>query len=370
MPRLILALSISVGLLLAACEVVETTEPSEEETPNVDAEEPPPAAQPEGQDVYVNLVEVLLLESFPLQAQAVVQGELADGCVSLMGLESTRIDNTFTILVNTEREQDVACTEALVPFEETVALDILGLEAGTYTVVAGEQSTSFVLDIDNIGLELEPNPNQLVETSAPVVEAVEIRFIEGTPLQAEALVTGTTSGACDMVSAGAERDGTDFIINLVALTDPAVDCIEGPGEFSDLVYVDIVGLEAGTYTLTVGEISVDFTLVEDNTQEEEPTTLGNPLPVGNFSIELGVAPGTALVKIQVIVPNGCVEYLEVTEQREGYTIALAVYQNVPSDVACIQVLTDYEVTYELTGLESGVDYTIAVTDMARLFTPQ
>ncbi len=45
---------------------------------------------------------------------------------------------------------DIACTEALVPFEETVTLDIYDFEAGTYKVIVQNQSTEFTLDMDNV----------------------------------------------------------------------------------------------------------------------------------------------------------------------------------------------------------------------------
>jgi inhibitor of cysteine peptidase len=41
------------------------------------------------------------------------------------------------------------CAQVLVPFEETIALDVAGLPAGAYTVVVNEVKTSFELAVDN-----------------------------------------------------------------------------------------------------------------------------------------------------------------------------------------------------------------------------
>ena len=58
--------------------------------------------------------------------------------------------NTYTLILNTRRPSgDVECTQALVPFEEVVPLDVNGLPAGTYTVIAGDMQSEFVLDMDN-----------------------------------------------------------------------------------------------------------------------------------------------------------------------------------------------------------------------------
>jgi hypothetical protein len=41
------------------------------------------------------------------------------------------------------------CTEALVPFEERAVLNVVGLKAGTFRVVAGDVSAEFIFDVDN-----------------------------------------------------------------------------------------------------------------------------------------------------------------------------------------------------------------------------
>jgi putative hemolysin len=54
----------------------------------------------------------------------------------------------WVIEIDSSRHSDI-CTTALVPFEEVVPLDVLGLPAGTYTVTAGEQSATYTLEMDN-----------------------------------------------------------------------------------------------------------------------------------------------------------------------------------------------------------------------------
>lgn len=99
--------------------------------------------------VYIDGVDVLLMESFPLQARAVVRGNLPDGCTRISGVTAERNGDTFVIAIAAERDADAMCTQALVPFEENVTLDILGLDAGSYTVQAGDASASFTLDVAN-----------------------------------------------------------------------------------------------------------------------------------------------------------------------------------------------------------------------------
>ncbi|MEZ4156507.1 MAG: hypothetical protein R3B52_00815 [Candidatus Paceibacterota bacterium] len=101
---------------------------------------------------YVDGIDLLMLESFPLQMRAIVKGSLADGCTQIESVKSrfSAVGKQFTIDVATARDAEALCTQALVPFEESVTLDIYGLKAGEYTVRAKDKEEVFVLDQDNI----------------------------------------------------------------------------------------------------------------------------------------------------------------------------------------------------------------------------
>ncbi len=95
----------------------------------------------------VSSVDVALMESFPLQAQAVVTGDLPDGCTELDGYTQGLDGNTISVTLTTTRPADMDCTQALVPFETVVPLDILGLYAGTYTVMVNGVAATAPIEI-------------------------------------------------------------------------------------------------------------------------------------------------------------------------------------------------------------------------------
>lgn len=102
------------------------------------------------QNVFVDQLDVLIMESFPVQVKVNVTGNLPDGCTSIVGSKAEFIDNnTFVLSIYTERPEDLMCTMALVPFEESITLDVNGLAAGTYTVKGFDLEESFTLDVDN-----------------------------------------------------------------------------------------------------------------------------------------------------------------------------------------------------------------------------
>jgi inhibitor of cysteine peptidase len=135
------------GLALAACQSGTPTP-----TPTGDGQDPIT-----GQEATVESLQVMILESFPVQVHVLVSGYLPDGCVTLADISAEREGETFLLTLTTTRPGgDVACTEALVPFEETVPLDVTGLPAGEYTVLAGELAETFTLQMDNVLPDEDP----------------------------------------------------------------------------------------------------------------------------------------------------------------------------------------------------------------------
>ncbi len=99
---------------------------------------------------FVESIEILILESFPVQVHAVVRGQLPDACAFVERAQAMREGNTFRIALSIARRPDARCALVLTPFEHSIALDVVGLKAGTYAVTAGDVSTSFTLSADNI----------------------------------------------------------------------------------------------------------------------------------------------------------------------------------------------------------------------------
>jgi len=140
MKSLIAALA--VGMLLAACG---GTAENASGTPTL----------PDGGDVIsgeatVEEVNLVFMESFPLQVRAVVKGYLADSCTTIDQTTVERVENTFQVTITTRRPAHEMCAQMVQPFEKSIALDVYGLPAGEYTVVANGVSTSFTFTQDNI----------------------------------------------------------------------------------------------------------------------------------------------------------------------------------------------------------------------------
>ena len=155
---LILILLTTAVFTLAACGGSEP-EPTDvavvaEPTPEIPATftpvpEPTALTEPVFGLATVDSVQILMLESFPVQVNVQVRGELPNGCTEINDIITQTDGTQFDVAITTVQQPDTVCTEAVVPFEEMVPLEVEGLDAGTYTITVNGVQGSFTLDVDN-----------------------------------------------------------------------------------------------------------------------------------------------------------------------------------------------------------------------------
>jgi hypothetical protein len=103
-------------------------------------------------EAVIDTVDIMILESFPVQVNAVIKGKLPDGCVKIERISRERSGSTFLATIITTRQPDAGCIAQLQPFEQVVPLDVSGLAPGAYTVTVGGAntvSTTFQLSGDS-----------------------------------------------------------------------------------------------------------------------------------------------------------------------------------------------------------------------------
>lgn len=98
----------------------------------------------------VESLDVLVMESLPLQVSVSVAGYVPTPCNSLLTPAVAYKDNTFTVtLAYRELGPAETCIAVIEEYTTSVALDVAGLSAGTYKVVVNDQETEFTLQVDN-----------------------------------------------------------------------------------------------------------------------------------------------------------------------------------------------------------------------------
>lgn len=115
----------------------------------------------------VETIQIMTLESFPVQIHVLAEGNLPDGCTEIDNITQEREGNVFNVTITTKRPKDAICTQALVPFNETIPLEVQGLEAGTYNVYVNGIPGTFVLPINNT---LEDSVNSMPPRQQVITE--------------------------------------------------------------------------------------------------------------------------------------------------------------------------------------------------------
>ncbi|MDX1687523.1 MAG: NBR1-Ig-like domain-containing protein [Candidatus Promineifilaceae bacterium] len=263
MPKEVRALLFSLLVVtLAACSLTrggeqEATAPSDTPTSTPEAEE---AEEPETRQADVESIEVLVLESFPVQVNVIASGTLPDACTTLNEPAPRLEGNTFVVNLTATRLPEEVCSQAVVPFDKVIQLDAEGLSAGTYTVSVNGVTGTFTLETDNVvGGEGEPTPTA-------VAPDADTGGIEGTVWHDLCSVSGgegdeplVPSDGCVALEQGvyqangileADEPGiAGIVVNLGEGACPA-DGLDSAttGDDGDYAFAD---LEPGTYCVSI-----------------------------------------------------------------------------------------------------------------------
>ncbi len=167
--NLLLLLTLLLTLLLAACGSATDAPTGTDPNQPVSSDDPipvepdggigdgagPPKATPGSdeefliQEATVESIDILIMESFPLQVRVVARGSMASGCAAPLEITQAREGNTFKVTIFTQRPARAMCPQTLSPFEESIALDVAGLPAGEYTVNVNGVTDTFTFTQDN-----------------------------------------------------------------------------------------------------------------------------------------------------------------------------------------------------------------------------
>lgn len=265
--RLSFFLVLLIVTALAACSLINPQdEPTETPSPTEPADDPGTVTG----EANVESIEVLILESFPVQVNVIASGALPDGCTSLIDPTPRREGNTFVINLATTRVEEEVCTQATVPFDKVVPLDVEGLAAGTYTVSMNGLTDSFTLETDNIAAAQEtPEAAEATPTESATAGA-ETGSISGHVWHDLCAVSGGEGGqpavpsdGCVALDAGGfqangEREADEPGIEGVFVTlgtgaCPADDVADVTTDANGIYTFD--NLEPGTYCVTVDALT-------------------------------------------------------------------------------------------------------------------
>lgn len=175
-----------------------------------------------------------------------VVGNLADSCTELAGHESAVTDGQLVVTLYTSRDPNLLCTQALVPFDTVLALDLpdapqtlAALSDGTLTIrvngVLAGSASAFSVDPDGCPVEtaslrlyrsglgpfcfLYPADYELFEAAATILSIAAPVRLDGSAERVMLTLTFDQAAVTDMaqveesVQAAAISAGTDLLLS-------------------------------------------------------------------------------------------------------------------------------------------------------------
>lgn len=262
---------IAAGGLLTACASPASgpAEPGPDEPVRSDDATPTPQEPTEeGPGEYeidlanVEQVNVMILESFPVQVRVAASGSLPNGCTEIEEVDVAQEGQTFNVTITTRRPVDQECTEALVPFEETFPLDVLGLEAGTYVVDVNGVTGTFDLAVDNVSPTEDaaaPGGGEVVFGMAQI-QNVEVRDTPPGTHNPEIVIRGTLGDACtELHDIGDTLNGSTIRVTVETRRPADAICAQVIESFETTYTLTSVP-GPGTYTVSVNGVERQFTV--------------------------------------------------------------------------------------------------------------
>ncbi|MCB8942630.1 MAG: hypothetical protein H6658_02525 [Ardenticatenaceae bacterium] len=284
MKKRLILFVMMVGLMVACSgNNVEPTPTSAPAPTDIPATPTTALSTPTGETVRgqarVDSIQILMQESFPVQVNVRVRGELPDGCTVVDEVITQHTGTTFQSVVGTIRPGDAVCTTEVVGFEEVVPLDVLGLDAGTYTVTVNGISGSFTLDVDNrIGEEATPTPEPTITPTPPPPDT--------------AVITGRVWHDLCAVVGGEGEEEAQASEGCIALAD-------GGFQANGLLDDDEPGIEGLEVSLGEGECPADG-LAVTTTDSDGNYTFGD-LASGTFCVSVDAL---AEANSEILLPGG------------------------------------------------------------------
>ncbi|AKB25509.1 hypothetical protein MSMTP_2040 [Methanosarcina sp. MTP4] len=226
------------------------------------------------EEVHVEMKKTVI----PPEISISVKGNLPDGCtgIDLKNITMEKENGNITIGIPTIRPADTVCTEALVPFEEKIPLDVEGFEVGNYTVSVNGIETSFELTAYDI-----VTPDETYAPGKAAVEDVTVIMTRSIPPHVRAVVSGMLAGNCERIDVGnisIEKQDRVILVELPTLSLTNAPCTMNLVPFTEYIPINIEGLEPGEYTVSVNGVNGTFVLGDYGVPSElsEPSEPSKP----------------------------------------------------------------------------------------------
>ncbi len=253
-------LSLSLFLLLNACSPLTTIVSSSGQQPTpVQSEDTPSTGY---QSVTVDDLNVEVGVGSPIPVFVHINGNLPDPCSQVEHTEIKQDGTNFIIALFATPDAGGpavdGCIKDSIPFKMSIPLSVVDLPAGTYSVTVNGSRAEFELD-NSITNSFLPTADLPISKGDIFVDDVRMEIGVGSPIPVHAVVSANLPSYCAQLGeVRLHRDGNDFYVRLLSYRLTETECNPDTLPIRLEIPLNVIGLEAGTYTVNVNGATSTF----------------------------------------------------------------------------------------------------------------
>ena len=354
----LLLLASALLLFVAACTMPVEPTP----VPPFEAPETPVVEN----GALVDEVVVLTVGIPPTEYAVEIHGSLRDGCTEIESVTQTVDGDRIIVTVETVRDPDAICTQALVPFVHVEPLDVEGLDPGEYTV-----------EVDGVtaALEIVDAPDDVEPVAEDALVDEVIVLTEGVPVTEYAVeIHGHLRDGCTEIDSVTQsiEDGR-IVITINTVRDPDALCTMALVPFVHVEPLDVEGLDPGEYTVEVNGVTATLELAMNDFIDNgivDRGMVGQDALIDAVRVIAEATPPAAFaIEIQGHFRDGCTSLHSVTQAFDGERIIVTVNTLRDPEAMCTMALVPftYTIPLNIAGLEAG-EYTVEVDGVTATLT--
>jgi hypothetical protein len=207
-------------------------------------------------DIQVDAVNVDIGHGSPLPIHAIVSANLPNACAQLGEVRVHRNETTFFVRLIAYVPAQTDCDPDTLPMRIEVPLNIAYAPEGPFEVNVNGATASF----DHRTMPAVPE-EAIADRNLIAIEHVGVQAGVGSPIPVDIVASGTWPDLCSQI-ASVESSINGFNIDITVLASTVENCrpdnLGLPFRFA--IPLNIVEMEAGTYTITVNGTSNTFDL--------------------------------------------------------------------------------------------------------------
>ncbi len=196
---------------------------------------------------------------------------------------------------------------------------------------------------------------ELLLLSAHIDEA-ELQMVDGATERQELRIRGSQAVGCDLAVIYSRRESEEgTLIGVFNAIAADAFCPDMLVEIDETIGLPATELPADAL-LRVNNAIINQLGMPNMSQIDKVLTNIHSVDVRILEI----APPRILLDVSGEHPDGCDYPVQVSQSREGNTVTVEVYRELPADVFCPMILKPYQDTISLDGRFEGGRYTINV----------